>query len=324
MITFFTTAKSFVGEARLRQYNAIGSWRQVHPDAEVLLFGQGEGYEQAVQDLGVIHVPGVETNAKGCPRIDSMFALAERHARHAIKAYLNCDIIVLDDILTAARRISFDRFLMIGERWELPVESPIDFAGDWEAGLRARLDSHGEPGRITAIDMFLYRGDFWGRVPPMVIGRAGYDNFLVYYCRREQVPVVDMTGHATIIHQKHGYSHLARGRQEVFEGVEAEENIRMAGGWEYLFTIEDADWRVTDTGVIRNYARNDSRRWAEACRTVDRSRGWRRYIPLWMREAAGECGVRWLQPRPVRCRHLAKFPLWLARRWVQGARAKER
>jgi hypothetical protein len=316
MITFFTTAKSFSGTARLPQYNAIGSWKQVHPDVEILLFGQGEGYADAVRDFGLIHIPDVETNEKGCPRIDSMFALAERHARHDIKAYLNCDIIVLPDVLAAQQRVTFDRHLMIGERWGLSVQAPVDFSVGWEKRVGEQLKAIGTPGRITAIDIFIYKGDIWREVPPMVIGRAGFDNYLVYYCRERGIPVVDMTGQATVIHQEHDYGHLAKGRVEVFNGLEAQRNVQLAGGWDYLFTIEDADWRLTDTGVARNFARNDSKRWAETCQVVARRKPLRRYLPRLLWECIAEAGIRMQQPPRVRMRQLLKLPFWLIRRFV--------
>ena len=39
MITFFTTAKPFVGHSGVIQRNALKSWMLVHPFAEVILFG---------------------------------------------------------------------------------------------------------------------------------------------------------------------------------------------------------------------------------------------------------------------------------------------
>ena len=317
MITFFTTAKSFAGEARQRQFNAVRTWKALHPDVEVILFGRGEGYEQAAHELGMILHPDVETNEKGCPRIDSMFAMARRYGRHALKAYLNCDILVLPDLLDAVSKVPFSRYLMIGERWGLSVPSELQTTGDWTRQLREELAQTGLPGRITAIDMFLYRGDFWEDVPPMVIGRAGYDNALVYYCRSRRIPVVDMTGWATLIHQEHGYSHLERGRVEVFKGDEAATNVRLAGGWDYLFTIEDADWKVQPNGVARNYARGDSRRWAVAGRLAA-STGWKRALPLVWRELAAEWGMRRQHVLAGQWGPLLKLPLWLARRLIKG------
>ncbi|MEI6969954.1 MAG: hypothetical protein WCL44_00425 [bacterium] len=48
MITFLTTAKPFVGATGIRQMNALKSWCAAAPDDEILLFGDGTGYVQAV------------------------------------------------------------------------------------------------------------------------------------------------------------------------------------------------------------------------------------------------------------------------------------
>ena len=43
MFTFFTTAKPFRGHNGIIQRNALKSWMLLHPDAEVILFGDEEG-----------------------------------------------------------------------------------------------------------------------------------------------------------------------------------------------------------------------------------------------------------------------------------------
>jgi hypothetical protein len=43
MLTFFTTAKPFVGHSGIIQRNALRSWKLLDPDVEVILFGDEEG-----------------------------------------------------------------------------------------------------------------------------------------------------------------------------------------------------------------------------------------------------------------------------------------
>lgn len=317
MITLFTTSKPFIGEDRIRQYNAIGSWKRLHPDVEILLFGRGEGYEDAIRDLGLVPIPDVETSEKGCPRVDAMFAIAKERGKYELKAYLNSDIIIMPNVLSAALKVEFSHFLLIGERWGLRVDAPLDFSSDWEGYLRRLLQRFGLAGRVTAIDMFIYRGDIWGDVPPMVVGRAGYDNYLLFYCRQRGVPVVDLTGQADIIHQEHAYHHIVGGVDEVFTGIEAQENIRLAGGWDNLFTIEDADWRLTSEGVARNYARGDSKRWATACGILYRNRGWRAHVPRWVWQLEAEWGIRCQMAEAGNVAGVVKFPLWILKRIFQ-------
>ena len=57
MLTIFSTPKPFVGHIGIIQRNAIKSWTLLHPDVEVILFGDDEGAAQACQDLGIRHEP---------------------------------------------------------------------------------------------------------------------------------------------------------------------------------------------------------------------------------------------------------------------------
>jgi len=50
MITFFTTPKPFRGHIGVIQRNAIHSWKLVHPEAEVILFGNEEGAAEVARE----------------------------------------------------------------------------------------------------------------------------------------------------------------------------------------------------------------------------------------------------------------------------------
>ena len=264
MITIFTTAKPFTGRAKTSQYNALRSWKALHPDIEVILFGDGEGYGDAARDLGLRRVEDVETTAKGTPLISSMFAIAESRGRHPVQAYANCDIIFLDDLIKAVKKVSFERFMMAGQRWDLDIEEEMDFGvKDWEKGLKGRIrPEHRHP--PSGSDYFVFRRGIWKGLPPMVVGRAGYDNYLIYFCRLNGVPVIDASEAVIVIHQNHDYSHLKEGKKEAWTGPEARRNYDLAGGPDSIFTLVDADYRLTAEGVVRNRGRGDVLRYLEA------------------------------------------------------------
>jgi len=258
MITIFTTAKPFTGKARISQYNALKSWKALHSDIEVILFGSGEGYEEAAGKLGLVLMSDVDTSEKGTPLVNSMFALAQKRGKYDIQAYVNCDIILMKDFIKAAKRIKMKRFMMVGQRWDLNLDREIDFEDeDWERTLKEKVGQDGSLMAPSGIDYFLFRRGIWGGIPNMVVGRAGYDNYLIYYCRANGIPVVDATEMVTAVHQNHDYSHLKQGKQEAWSGVEALKNIELAGGYDHIFTIEDADWCLTSGSLVRNYCRGD-------------------------------------------------------------------
>src|SRR5215471_9073592 len=94
MLTFFTTAKPFMGHSGMIQRNALGSWKLLDPDVEVILFGDEEGAAEVCRELGIRHEPHVERNEVGLKRINDYFDRAQRMARHEALCYANCDIIL--------------------------------------------------------------------------------------------------------------------------------------------------------------------------------------------------------------------------------------
>jgi len=43
MITIFSNPRSFTGPFKILQYNAIRSWKYLHPDVQIILFEDEEG-----------------------------------------------------------------------------------------------------------------------------------------------------------------------------------------------------------------------------------------------------------------------------------------
>jgi len=79
-------------------------------------------------------------------------------------------------------------------------------------------------------------------MPQFAIGRAGWDNWMIYWARRQGWPVVDATWDIFIIHQNHDYSHLPGGKPH-YRQPESFDNIRMAGaGWS-----RGSCWRIART-----------------------------------------------------------------------------
>src|ERR1019366_6907225 len=97
MISFFTTPKPFLGHIGVIQRNAIESWKRVHPEAEVLLFGDEEGAAETARELGSRHISEVKRNQHGTKYLSSIFDGAQDLARHNFLCYINCDIILLSD-----------------------------------------------------------------------------------------------------------------------------------------------------------------------------------------------------------------------------------
>jgi len=249
MLTLFTTTKPFRGHIEIIQNNAIQSWLSLHPRPEVILFGNDEGAAETASRFGIRHVPEVECNEHGTPIISSMFGIAQDIASHSPVCYVNADIILLSDFTAAIDRIQMSSFLMVGRRWDVEVKEPLDFSSaDWEDKLIRHVAASGRLHGPTGIDYFIFPRGFYKYIPPMAIGRGGWDHWFIYQARALKAPVVDATGVITAIHQNHDYSHsLVRGG--VWKGPERERNIELMGGLDHAFTLDYANYLLTTQGI---------------------------------------------------------------------------
>lgn len=252
MITLFTCPKPFLGPAALIQRNAVGSWIRLGPEVEVLLIGDEAGVAEAARELGAGHLPDVDRNEHGTPRLDSIFARARQASGQPYLAYANADIILLDDFLPAVRRATAlgDSFLIVGQRWDLAVSEAIDFRGHWEPALRQTLGERGRRHPPAGSDYFVFPRGGFAQMPAFALGRAGWDNWMIFQARRLGWPVIDASRGVTVVHQDHDYRHLPGG-QPHYRLPESAENLRLAGGRETVFTLADADWRLDASGLAR-------------------------------------------------------------------------
>lgn len=254
MITLFSIPKPFAGPFARIQRNALGSWRALSPEVEIIVLGGEEGSAEAARAVGARHLPEVEITSAGTPRVDAVFAAAERAARNDLLAYVNADIVLLPDFPAAvevvARRLP--QFLMVGQRWDLDFEEVIDF-GDrhWPEAVRRDAQARGQLHPPSGIDYFVFRRGLWREIPPFAVGRTMWDNWLIYSARARRVPVVDATASVMAVHQNHDYSHDAGGWQGVWKGPEAERNMALAGGLDHYFTIADASHRLRTGRLTR-------------------------------------------------------------------------
>jgi hypothetical protein len=256
MITFFSTPKPFRGHIGIIQRNAIQSWKRVHPQAEVILFGDDEGAADAARALQIRHIPDVKRNEHGTKYLSPLFDDAQDIARFGCLCYVNCDIILLSDFRAAVERVlPFNgSFLMAGQRWDTDINAPLDFsAPDWEkiVGHKSLEANHQRPSPLS--DYFVFsRGLFYKNTPPFVIGRPGWDNWLVWYARHSGARVVDATEVVHAIHQNHDYSYHPEGEAGVWQGEEAQQNYALLGEGHFA-TIDNATHRLIPNGLRPNY-----------------------------------------------------------------------
>lgn len=252
-LTVFSAPKPFTDpHIALIQRNAIRSWKEMGPGVDVLLLGDEPGLAEAAGELGARHIRELRRSPSGAPLVSDMFDLARRTSDAPLLCCVNADILLLPEFLRQAEDLHAlrPRFLAVGQRWDLEVTAAIDFSAGWPERLRAEARARGTLHKATGSDYFLFPRECFTRMPPFVIGRAGWDNWMIFAGRRAGFPVVDASGLVFIVHQNHDYSHLPGG-QPHYRHPETGENVRLAGGRRAIFELPDADYTLDAGGLAK-------------------------------------------------------------------------
>jgi len=251
MFTIFSIPKSFKEDTKIIQENAIASWKKIHPEIEIVLFGDEDGIETIADEYGCIHWKNIEKNEYGTPLLNSVFMNIRNISHHKIICYVNCDIILLKDIIPVIQTVeNLQEFLLIGRRTNITLNGKIDINDPtWEERIRDIVTRNGQIGRPDAIDCFIFPKNLFINMPPFTVGRGGWDNWLIAHMRKRKIPVIDGSGLISIVHQNHGYHHVPFQRGNNWEGPETDKNRELMGGIANLYTIDDADWILTKEGI---------------------------------------------------------------------------
>ncbi len=263
-LTLFTAPKTFTDpHTSLIQHNALRSWQALGDPVSVVVGGGEEGIADAAKAYGFTHRPDVRLNPLGTPLISSIFELGRQKNDSPFLAYVNADIILFPETLDVIRTVASqaERFLLIGQRWDLEVTEPLTFEGDWISSLKSIMCSDGRLHKRTGSDYFIFPRACFQQIPDFSVGRAGWDNWMIYQARRQGWLAVDCSNELTIIHQDHDYRHLPDGKPH-YRLPETGENIRLAGGRRTIFVLDDASHRLVN-GRLKKMPLTWSRFWRE-------------------------------------------------------------
>lgn len=255
--------KPFDGHIGIIQRNAISSWTRLSPRPEIILFGDETGTADIAREFGLRHIPQIRRNEKTTPYLDDLFAQAQAAASFPIMAYINSDIILFDEFERAIESVAAWRpqFLMAGRRCDIDLTVAIDFsAGDWERRLRDDVTRRGKKRSVSWIDYFVFPRGMYREVPPMLIGRMWWDNWLVWKAAEIGAPVVDASPCVLAVHQNHPYPY-AGGFFATWQSDEGQWNERLAEGGLHARTLREARFKLGRFGVRPNFEGAVERWW---------------------------------------------------------------
>ena len=264
MLTLFAIPKPFKGHIGIIQRNAIQSWKLICPECEIILVGNDEGTAEVASEMGLRHVPDIATNQHGTPLVSGIFQAAQRLASNDILGYVNADIMLTGDFIQAVDQVISisDRFLMVGQRWDVDIKTPWDFdTAGWESRLQEFVKERGTLHPKTGMDFFVFPRELYETVPPFAIGRTAWDNWLVAHANKQSAYVIDATERVMAIHQDHD-SGTFQSKDALWTGEEARENQRLMG--RHYGTLDDASHLLLSEGLhslwtVRQIARHPRR-----------------------------------------------------------------
>ncbi len=261
MLTLFSIPKPFEGHIGVIQRNAILSWTQLHPDCDIILFGDEPGIQEICQEFGLTHIPNIKRNDYGTPFLDDAFLLAQQHAKNDLLCYINTDIILLNTFIEAVNAIDLPEFVCIGERLNIDFNKPLSpDPSVWEAELDQVFKENGMRQGLWGIDYIVFRRENSIHMLPFLVGRMCWDNWFIYHCSMQRIPIINLTDTVSVYHQNHHYNHVQNGTGNQWYGPESDYNIRLIGGITaplYCWNIGEADQFLRNGSLEKNSSFNN-------------------------------------------------------------------
>ena len=219
--------------------------------------GDDDGVEKAAAQYGARYGGEATRTERGTPTLRDAFRKAASLAKHDLLCYVNSDIIFMDNFLNAVdvvlKKCKSKEFVMVGRRWNLDIDTPIDFSVDWQAHIKNRVLQDVKLLAPAGSDYFVFCPGLIADMPAFAVGRAMWDNWFMYHARHKKVPLVDATGETMAVHQNHGYQHVSGGKTGAWEGTDATRNFALAGGGRAYYTVYDSTHLIRKGEVVSTY-----------------------------------------------------------------------
>jgi len=250
----FSSPKPRRDDTEAVQISAFRSWRRVFPKARILLFGDGATWEDFAREVGFELAGSLPLSSEKGEVIQFPFEKVSKLAGNGLAMYLNSDILL--DPSAHATAISLEYlpgpWLASARRCCLSqwVGPALAKENEWKEFYK-RARETGVWGEACAMDVFLFRGLSFEAMPPFLIGHRGWDNWMIYNARNQNIPVIDISMTMRAIHCDHDYSY-AKGNSapNLRDGPLEKTNLRLLGGEERLFHLGHATHELSH-GTVR-------------------------------------------------------------------------
>ena len=229
--------------------------------AQVILFGRSEGIEELSGQQGIIFCPDVLTSAEGTPRIDDMFIRGQQLAEHDICCFINADIIttsVFSQAVISVHEKLKKHYLIVGQRYNISMDHLLDFHEGWDGEFQKLISGKGTLHPPMGSDYFAFPRGQYRNMPSLLVGRGGWDLWMIYDGRRRNLKVTDLSEAALVYHQDHDYKHRKQEYAHYTQDEEALENLRhLPAGETYDYTLYACNFSFSRGKLHRNFSRKN-------------------------------------------------------------------
>lgn len=211
LLTLFTTFNDVISRRAIHN-NTLHNWASLGDDVRVVMYID---VDEVASNLTVTAlalgycVRYVPLYRQRLPVVRSMFQDVATQFRSTFYAYANSDILFDGSLVYTVRGVARTSYaniyrttgiLLIGKRTNVDVNVIRD---TYHPNHVQRLKKQGKAFLSVAQDYFITTatGYPWQRVPDLVVGRPGFDNYLVIKAIDWNVTVIDATDSLTAVHQ---------------------------------------------------------------------------------------------------------------------------
>ena len=241
MISIFTYPRPFIGEFDKIQRNALLSWLKLK-NVKIFIFNDENNTSKKVcEEYNLNFISEIKKNKNGTPLVDHCLESIKNKCPDSVIAHVSTDIILCKDFTETIERVDklFENknYYLIGRRIDIDAIPSFSKTSFTDIDIN-KLKNDGSIHPPSATDYLVFSKNFRIKMPPFIIGRPGWDNWLIGYCKKNKIPIIDTTDSITALHQNHSYPSK---KLSYFE-EECDYNFNLSGGDNNLMTLRESDY----------------------------------------------------------------------------------
>ncbi|KAL4237760.1 hypothetical protein ACF0H5_002472 [Mactra antiquata] len=204
-------------------YKTMINWKTLLSNANLIVFSNSSEVQHHSELAGFTILP-VTHEADGSPVLPTMFKAAKKKFQSQFYGFANADILFNDSLMKTLSSLVCNLnssyiqngLLIVGRRINVPAMNVTGQDAISSSSLARISKSSGSLFQTDAEDYFITDMNYnWNNFLPVVIGRRGYDNWVVAYSRYNNITVMDATESILCIHQtiqsRGNYEGLSKG-----------------------------------------------------------------------------------------------------------------